>query len=133
MSKKLFLSQGIDVHGFRSPFLSETKIMYSILEKLGFRYVSNRFNINSIDCQDTKFIHDELIYPSDWHGLIVEKFDIKTLVNEWRGKKGTLLLHPWIFLKHLNVFKTILNSNNKDFRIIKNLGIKSLNISFDLY
>ncbi|MBT3408323.1 polysaccharide deacetylase family protein [archaeon] len=128
-SQKEFKKMDINVKGFRSPFLSENKLLYDVLDELKFTYSSNRFKKNKIK---TKIKQAYMIYPSDWHGLIVENWSIEKIIKSWKDQKGTLALHPWIFVKHYNKLKSIIGSQ-KDLTIINNLKKENLKISFDVY
>lgn len=143
ISKKMFDKYDIKILGFRSPFLSSNEYLYDILFELGFKYVSNNYNFNNIenskqinrliDRQINNSLTQNLIsWPSDWLGLIVEKMKIEDIVDLWKKNQGTLLLHPWIFISHLNKLDTLFEGK-KDFRIISNLKKDNLKISFDLY
>ena len=119
----------IDIKGFRSPFLSDNRFLYEVLYDLGFEYASNKFLGDK-----TKSIlhHEHIIYPSDWHGLVVENWTIEKNFKKWTNKSGVLLLHPWIFVKYFDKLNSLIE-DRKDLRIISNLGKNNLKISFDLY
>jgi peptidoglycan/xylan/chitin deacetylase (PgdA/CDA1 family) len=131
-SKNEFLKYKIQITGFRSPFLSENKELYDVLDDLKFEYVSNRFNHQNDQSGDFKLKQDKIIYPSDWHGLVVERLKINEISEKWYENKGTLLLHPWIFLKYMDKIKSLLKGQ-KDFRIYSNINKNKLKISFDMY
>ena len=127
-----FSKFNISVKGFRSPFLSENDYLYEVLDEFGFEYVSNRFFRYEKPEKHYNVFSDYISWPSDWHGLVVNKMDIDEIMTEWKDNPGTLLLHPWIFIKYLDNLNEIIGTR-KDFRIISNLGKKKIKISFDLY
>ena len=127
-----FSKFNVKLKGFRSPFLSENDLLYEILDELNFEYVSNRFFRYEEPEKHYNVFSDHISWPSDWHGLVVNKMTINEIIEEWKNNPGTLLLHPWIFSKYIEDIKEIVG-NRKDFRIISNLNKKNIKISFDLY
>jgi len=129
----VFKDLGIAIKGFRPPFLSFNNNVIRAAKKFNYSYISAYCNKNQLSYAKKvgiKFL--PVIQPYDWEGLFVQKKDIQQLIKIWRKAKGTLLLHPWIFSKHLNKLDGIIKPN-QDYTCKSNLINNKLSISFDVF
>lgn len=130
-AQKEFEKFGIKPQGFRAPFLSMNPEVIEVLKKLNFKYSSNIQNKQPF-LYENNIWEASIISPYDWEGLIALNWKLNDLMNKWKGKKGTLLLHPWVISSRLNKLMDFgIIKENKDYRIKNNL--KSFSISFDVY
>lgn len=126
-----FMKCGIDVKGFRPPFLSVNKDVIDIAKYFGFKYVSTQIGGKKFKYKN-KIIEVPIIKPYDWQGLVVKKLTINELIQIWKQQKGTCLLHPYIIKKHLNQLESFFGQN-KDLRVYSNLSKDKNCVSIDLY
>jgi len=125
----LFKENNIIIKGFRAPFLSINNDVIKVLKDLRYIYSSNRQD-NKIKKYSNGIIEKNIISPYDWEAFIVKNIKIDNLFNIWKNQKGVFLMHPWLFVKHLDRFKKEFIKDKKDYRIISK---NKTAISFDIY
>lgn len=126
-----FKKYGIEVKGFRPPFLSVNKDVIAIAKHFGFEYISAKVGGKKFRYKN-KIIEVPIIKPYDWQGLVVKKLTMNELTQIWKKQKGTYLLHPYIIEKYLDQLENFFGKN-KDLRIYPNLSKDKNCVSIDLY
>ena len=129
MARKEFSKRGIEVEGFRAPFLSMGDSVVKAMGEFGFKYSSN-VEGGGVFSYDNGVKEVPIIDPYDWKAFVVYGWNFDKLLEKWKGQEGAYLLHPWIITKYLKEFKDFL-PNKRDFRIKSNLN--GLSVSFDVY
>jgi len=120
-----FKKHGINVVGFRAPFLSINENVIEVIRRLGYKYSSNSYTKTN-----NKVKEANIIAPYDWEGLIAYGLSLEELFKKWKGKEGVFLLHPWVFANKLELFKKEILKKGGDYRIKSG---NKISVSFDVY